>query len=63
MAFAAKRIYDDASNGWIEGQAPIYAILVVYAALKLVADWVWIATGDISGKLEGNASSTELCEK
>lgn len=41
LAYASKRIYDDAANGWIEGQAPIYALLVVLTPVLTAANWVW----------------------
>lgn len=41
LAYAAKDIYDDLANGWIEGQAPIFGVLVVLSGITLVANWAW----------------------
>ncbi|CAO1633504.1 unnamed protein product [Parajaminaea phylloscopi] len=46
LVYAARGYYDDSQNGWIEGQAPIFAVLVVVTAGMIAANLLWDARGE-----------------
>lgn len=41
LAYASKRIYDDAGNGFVEVRAPVYGLLLVLFSIFLSANWIW----------------------
>lgn len=41
IAYACKQYYDDLASGWLEGQASIFGVLVVFEVLLLLLNQQW----------------------
>lgn len=41
LVYAAKEYYDDLASGWLAGQAPIFAVLVVFGIALLALNQLW----------------------